>query len=172
MIFLVQFGINKHCLLIVANTTKLKKFTCAYLFQIALETMCLPVLNHQCRFRTLQCTCLHWIFQFSHAMRFSANRASCSPQICQNTGNYSFLIVHTMNTYFVKVCRVHVLRCICASDLFFGFMHYTHEHCHRSMNWIGLSKLTLRHSDETRKMCTPLAMAVKIVLLLAAILFT
>ena len=43
-------------------------------------------------------------------------------QICQNTWNYSFLIVHTMNTYFVKVCRVHVLRSICASDLFFGII--------------------------------------------------
>ena len=44
MIFLVQFGINKH-LLIFSKTTNLgillvfKKFTRAYLFQIALEIM-------------------------------------------------------------------------------------------------------------------------------------
>ena len=44
--------------------------------------------------------------------------------------------------------------------------------CHRSIAGKRLSKLTLRHSDETRKMSTRLAMAVKIVLLLTAIPFT
>ena len=45
MIFLMQFGINKH-LYIFSKTTlnwsSLKKFTRAYLFQIALEIMWLP----------------------------------------------------------------------------------------------------------------------------------
>ena len=87
-----------------------------------------------------------------------------------------------MNTYFVKMFRVHVLRWICASGLFF-WHHYSMPTnaviiriciaaCHRSIAGKRLSKLTLRHSDETRKMSTRLAMAVKIVLLLAAIPFT
>ena len=37
MIFLVQFGINEHLLIF-------EKFTRAYLFQIALEIMWLPIL--------------------------------------------------------------------------------------------------------------------------------
>ena len=45
MIFLVQFGINKH-LEIFSKTTNFghfEKFTRAYLFQIALEIMRLPI---------------------------------------------------------------------------------------------------------------------------------
>ena len=60
MIFLVQFGINKH-LLIFSYETKCtrptgswnfvslwKKFTLAYLFQIALEIMSLPIIINFC----------------------------------------------------------------------------------------------------------------------------
>ena len=53
MIFLVQFGINKHLLIFskttncphpmgLCNFVSLKKFTCAYLFQIALEIIWFP----------------------------------------------------------------------------------------------------------------------------------
>ena len=41
MIFLVQFGINKHLLLF--QRPQIEKFTRAYLFQIALEIMWLPI---------------------------------------------------------------------------------------------------------------------------------
>ena len=45
MIFLVQFGINKHLLIFLRSQIcqSLKKFTRAYLLQIALEIMWLPI---------------------------------------------------------------------------------------------------------------------------------
>ena len=37
--FLVQFGINEHLQIFQRPPQKIEKFTCAYLFQIALEIM-------------------------------------------------------------------------------------------------------------------------------------
>ena len=59
MIFLVQFGRNKHLQIFQRPQSELalraralllvfEKFTCAYLFQIALE-MRLPIYSHRCR---------------------------------------------------------------------------------------------------------------------------
>ena len=73
MISLVQFGINKHlyifripqiALALRARTILLvfEKFTRAYLFQIALEIMCLPI-QSESSLHLILCDCMHLLVE-------------------------------------------------------------------------------------------------------------
>ena len=93
MIFLLQFGINKHSLIFpklqtaLAQELSLKnlcifcslKFTCAYLFQIALKIIWLPILINNWWGRTPKqlhvspflCTMSNWVFAMTSCLKNS-----------------------------------------------------------------------------------------------------